>query len=88
MQAKALFRSSECIAHRAPIRGQKPGTTAAQKHHQGTAPQPGGNRLRAPFWFLFGEAKRNRKKEQLNELNNVVHIHITRMSRNTITQSR
>jgi len=45
------------------IKAPKPGTTVAKKLNQGTAPQPGGNRLRAPFWFLFGEAKRNRKKK-------------------------
>jgi len=44
------------------INAPTPGTTVAKKLNQGTTPQPGGNRLRSPFWFLFGEAKRNRKK--------------------------
>ena len=87
MHTKA-FKSSRCITCNAPIRVQKPGTTVAIARHQGPAPQPGGNRLRAPFWFLFGEAKRNRKKGTLNEFDNIVYIHIPRMRSDTITQSR
>lgn len=56
------------------IRAQMPGTTVAQKPHQGTHPKTGGNRFRVPFLGTFlGKQKSTKHFLCNNEL--PVHKH-------------